>query len=185
MSIFGTGACDQEACECPPTCKVACAKHALSSHQSPRVDDSIGYVRPYTAILNAVLRDWGTYVEVPAEVRLTYCFLVTWTTAASPRWIYARFKDLARSRGVTLQTFREHLKELDRLRLVSRIRKKDIDPRCQTNDLTIVILDLPSWFPSRDAHDRASRDRVKARREARREVREVVYEHPEALDADD
>lgn len=95
-------------------------------------------------MLNAIARDWGR--KVPDPVKLTYIFLVTWTRADT-RWIFRAWDDLARDRGITKRQFEKHCTHLEKLNMIEKVPHRLIAPSFRAPNQTILVLDLPNWFP--------------------------------------
>lgn len=130
-------------CECPRTCQRLCKTIRFTEERCPRVHDSrLG--RPFTPLPNQLLESWGTN-EVPAEVKLTYLFLVT-RTRPNTRWVRTPLRLLAKQRGTSVKTLREHLKRLQDRDLILLLRMSEVSSVTPGPAYTVMILDLPAWL---------------------------------------
>lgn len=143
---FGRGdASRRKECDCPPACRKVCKRIEFTDERCPRVHDR-GLGRPFTPVANVVLDHWGVN-EVPAEVKLTYLFLVS-RTRPNSRWVRQPLRLLAAKRGVALKTLREHLGRLQKRGLILIMRMSQVSSYEPGPRYTVVVLDLPDWLPS-------------------------------------
>lgn len=149
-TCFGQGEFreDPNACPCPPACKPLCDSVRFEYGRAPRVERGMVKKGGFTPIANVLLRKWTR--PVPAEVRLTYLQLVSWTRPGL-RWIFRSYEDLARDRGIGVRTFRQHAAELERLRMILRVPRRTVIKGSDSSRLTVVVLDLPEWLLPIDA----------------------------------
>jgi hypothetical protein len=134
-------------CVCPSTCQELCRRASVTAERSPRVEGRRKR-RPFTPIPNVILGSWGLEPNEPSDaVRLTYLFLIT-QTRPGRRWIWKQFANLARERGVSLKVFRQHCAQLAELGLIMTPRMRELSDELRTNGRTVVMLDLPTWFPN-------------------------------------
>jgi len=143
---FGRDDDDKRArCECPRKCQRLCKAVRFTDERCPRVHD-LNFGRPFTPLPNQLLESWG-HNEVPAEVKLTYLFLIT-RTRPSTRWIQTPLRLLAKLRGTSVKTLREHLKRLEQRELILLMRMSDVSTYTPGPAYSVMMLDLPPWLPS-------------------------------------
>ena len=119
-------------------CKAAAKK--LKPGRSPRREKA-GDDRPFTPATHEAIR-W----HLPGRdgLRLTYIFLLSHTSSHS-NLIYWAGHRIAERRGVKLNTFREHIRDLKKLKLVETMPRKDVWRGAKVGEEAFYLLPLPKW----------------------------------------
>ena len=150
-------------CDCPATCRELCERTHHHRRYSPISLGSQGQTKPYTKIINQLLRPWehDEYGDPAASTKLVYLFLLTYTRndkkRKDTRWINRRIGVLAEkfygsASKAKKRTFEEHLRKLKQYGMIDLVPFADIDPAHKSaggKEKSIIINDLPKWWPSR------------------------------------
>lgn len=135
---------------CPKSCKRLCKHHRFDDTRAPRVINGRAG-GPFTPIVNVLLRPrWGLDPEPSHAAKRVYLHLVS-KTQPTNRVVAAPVRSLAREAGMSVGSYRAHLRSLAKVDLIACVLLAVFHEFSDTKRNAIIVLDLPDEIQGRSS----------------------------------